>query len=65
MKYKSLRDLINSSKSTRKYFLSLPVNIQLDLHKNNDYIHSAEDLHIHADLAEKQNHAVEISDYYG
>lgn len=50
MKYKNLQDLISHSTTTRKYFLSLPVSLQLTLHKHNASIHTAADLHLHADL---------------
>lgn len=45
LKYDNLQSLIQNSNSTRKFFLSLPVNVQLELHKHNDYIHSANQLH--------------------
>ena len=45
LKYDNLQSLIQNSNSTRKYFLSLPVNVQLELHKHNVYIHSAHQLH--------------------
>lgn len=53
MYYGNLQTLILKSKSSRKYFLSLPVNIQMELHKQNQYIHSAAELHLSADLTAK------------
>lgn len=50
MKYKDLQDLLSRSSSTRQYFLSLPVPLQLTLHKYNSYIHTAADLHLKADI---------------
>lgn len=50
MRYKDLQDLISHSSSTRQYFLSLPVSLQLILHKYNSCIHTAADLHLKADL---------------
>lgn len=50
MKYKDLQDLISHSATTRQYFLSLPVPLQLTLHKCNPYIHTAADLHLQAEL---------------
>lgn len=37
--------MITQSRSSRKYFLSLPVEFQMRLHGQNDYIHSAHQLH--------------------
>ncbi len=45
MRYKNLHELIDGSKSSRIYFLSLPVKMQLRLHEYGDYISSAEQLH--------------------
>lgn len=64
MLYKNLHDLISRSASTRDYFLSLPVSVQLALHEHNDYIHTAAQLHNKAYAAEKYNHAVEISKFH-
>lgn len=58
MKYKDLQDLILHSSSTRKYFTSLPVPLQIALHEQNDYIFTAAQLHLRADLIQKYNHAV-------
>lgn len=49
MKYDSLQELISRSSSSRQYFLSLPVSMQLALHERNSSIHTAADLHFHAD----------------
>ena len=46
--YPNLQSLLNKSSSTRSYFLSLPVETQLLLHKHNDDIHSAQELHRYA-----------------
>lgn len=53
MKYKNLQDLISHSSSTRQYFLSLPVSLQLALHEYNSNIHTAADLHLQADIIRK------------
>lgn len=45
MKYQNLHDLIDNSSSSRTFFVSLPVDIQLRLHEYGDYIFSAEGLH--------------------
>lgn len=41
MLYNDLHELINGSASTRAYFMSLPVPLQMKLHGYNDNIHSA------------------------
>ncbi len=43
--YTNLKQLLANSSSTRKYFLSLPVDMQLKLHKFNSCIHTAQQLH--------------------
>lgn len=58
MKYNNLQDLISHSSSSRRYFLSLPVSLQLVLHEQGDYICTATDLHLRTDMLEKYNHAV-------
>lgn len=50
MKYKDLHDLILHSSTNRKYFLSLPVSLQLVLHKYNSSIHTAAELHLKANI---------------
>ena len=45
MRYENLHALINSSSSSRQYFLSLSVEMQMALHEHNDYIHTAAELH--------------------
>ena len=40
IKYNNLKSLLETSSSARKYFLSLPVSLQITLHSQNRYIHS-------------------------
>lgn len=61
MKYENLKQLIQQSASSRSFFLSLPVNMQMKLHEHNDYIHTAEELHRHADAILKYERLVQIS----
>ena len=56
MRYKNLNDLIASSSSSRKYFLSLPTSVQLELHDQNDYIHSLNDLCTNAEYISKSEY---------
>ena len=44
MKYQNLTQLINKSHSCRKFFMSLPVELQMELHKYGEYIETAESL---------------------
>ena len=64
MHYNSLQDLIYNSSSSRKYFLSLPVTMQIALHERNSFIHTSASLHAHVDAIKKYNHAIEISESY-
>ncbi len=52
MLYNSLHHLINRSASSRKFFLSLPVQTQMILHKENFFIHSQFDLRRKAEIVE-------------
>lgn len=54
MQYKNLAELIRESNSTRKYFLSQPVWLQIELHNFNEYIHSAQQLHYSVDILIQQ-----------
>lgn len=62
MRYDNLQDLINYSSSTRRYFLSLPVNTQIALHEHNDHIHTAEELHRRVCAIENYEHHCRLSD---
>lgn len=44
MRYRDLHELIQNSQSSRAFFLSLPVEIQCQLHEHNACIHSAVEL---------------------
>lgn len=52
MKYDNLNHLVRESSSTRRYFLSLPAEMQIELHEHNDYIHTAAELHRRVDAIE-------------
>lgn len=58
MKYNNLQDLILHSSSTRQYFLSLPVSLQLTLHEYNHHIHTAADLHFLVNFIQKNETAI-------
>lgn len=45
MAYHDLSALLDGSPSSRSYFLSLPVKMQLQLHQREELIHTSEDLH--------------------
>ena len=62
MRYKNLNDLINSSNSSREYFLSLPAAMQIRLHEHSDYIHSAFELHRRTDEIKKHEKSKKISE---
>ena len=50
------------SGSAPKYFLSLPVNIQLILHKYNTYIRAVKELHDDFVAAENYMHPTKLSE---
>lgn len=61
MRYQGLHDLLASSNSTRQYFLSLPMAMQVALHEQDTYIHTAAQLRARAEAIEQYNSAVRIS----
>lgn len=63
MQYEDLHDLIRHSSSTRQYFLSLPIKMQLSLHKYNYDIHTAEQLHKKVSMIENYEHQCKISNH--
>lgn len=50
MLYNSLHHLISRSSSSRAFFLSLPVEAQMALHKDNFHIHTQLDLRRKAEI---------------
>ena len=53
MQYNSLHHLINRSSSSRAFFLSLPMETQMLLHKDNFHIHTQLQLRQKAEIAEQ------------
>lgn len=62
LRYGNLNELIYHSSSSRNYFLSLPPEIQIKLHEHENYIHTAADLRLKADMTIAYSHAAELSD---
>ena len=62
MQYRDLNELIKESRSSRKYFLSLPAELQMRLHEQNEYIRSAHQLRSAAELVGIYDREVMISD---
>lgn len=50
MLYNSLHHLINRSSSSRAFFLSQPVEVQMALHKDNFHIHTQQQLRHKAEI---------------
>lgn len=50
MQYQDLQSLIDNSRECREYFTSLPLGLQLSLHRHDGLIHSDQDLHRYAEL---------------
>ena len=65
MSYENLRQLLQNSSSSRRYFLSLPVELQMTLHKQGAYIHRADDLRRYAAAAADYRHHVQLSGALG
>ena len=60
MQYSNLHQLIDNSQSSRTFFLSLPIEIQYKLHEQNQYIHTAFDLHIKANAIKKNEYLIKL-----
>lgn len=54
--YSDLSALLSASSSTRAYFVSLPVWLQVMLHEKHDCIHTAMQLHRAAEILLEQKH---------
>ena len=48
MPFPDLQTLLQASSSSRQFLLSLPVDVQLQLHEQNDWIHTQADLRRYA-----------------
>lgn len=62
MKYDNLNHLVRESSSSRRYFLSLPVSMQIALHEHNNYIHTAAELHRSVDAIKAYKRQVQLSE---
>ena len=62
MKYENLQELCRRSSSSRRYFLSLPVKLQMELSQYGPWIQTAAQLHETVYLVERHRHAVAISE---
>ena len=63
MRYDNLNHLVRESSSSRKYFLSLPIEMQIALHEHNEYIHTAAELHRYTDALELYHKQVQLSKF--
>lgn len=55
MRFRNLQELIQISSSSRQYLLSLPVDIQMQLHEQNEFIHTLYELRRNAEYLIKYN----------
>ena len=56
MQYNKLTQLLSDSSSSRRYFLNLPVEMQLELHKYNDNVRTAHELHEMVEALNRDKH---------
>lgn len=54
MQYSNLTQLLSDSADSRKFFMNLPIDLQLELHKYNDSVRTSRELR---DMAETLNHS--------
>lgn len=62
MRYNNLRELVRSSSSTRRYFLSLPVEMQMSLSEHGESIRTAAELHRMVSVIENYEHHCKLSE---
>ena len=62
MQYNNLKSLLENSSGSRTFFFSLSDPIRERVQESGEYIHSASELRLYADLIEKYNRAVKISE---
>lgn len=53
MQFANLQELIKTSSSSRRYLLSLPVSIQMQLHEQNEFIRTQYELRRNAEYLMK------------
>lgn len=53
-KYRDLDELIMSSRSSSRYFFTLPTDVQFELMINGELIHDSSELHLYARCAERR-----------
>ena len=63
MRYDNLQSLLWHSLSSRRWFLSLPVSLQLAIHERGAWIHTAADLHLAADKIKTEQKQDRIGRY--
>lgn len=63
MPYPDLKALIQHSSSSREFFLSLPVELQTELHSHNDVIHTAAQLRLRAEQLERHRNHIKLSGF--
>jgi len=56
VKAENLKDLIRRSSSSRQFFMSLPVPDQMELHRYNEHVKTADQLRRYADYLQTNGH---------
>ena len=63
MQYQNLHELVAHSRSSRNYFLSLPVELQIQLSEHSAYIRTAAQLRLRAEHMRAYNRLLALSDH--
>ena len=63
MRYKNLSQLLEKNTSSKQYFLSLPIGMQMELRGHGEAIHSADDLHQFSALMETHGIPIRQDEY--
>ena len=56
MGYKNLTELLSDCKDSRRYFMNLPVEMQLELHKYNDSVRTSGELRDKVEAINREKH---------
>lgn len=63
MQYNNMTELLSESSDTRRYFLNLPQEMQIELHKFNDSVRTPRELRQRVEAISRENHFDVFSNY--
>ncbi len=63
MQYNNLTQLLSESSDSRRYFMNLPVEMQLELHKCNDSVRTSRELKDMVETLNREKHYSDIGTF--